>query len=272
MADLQALLWYPEKLMYDSAKKAEGVDVRSYDDDEAPDYANAARNLVTGRMGAGTLDSSGRARSAGPAGDVESGTDAAAPADVGGAEGDGAGGPRPVKSARRLYQHGTQGPADGLTPVTAHDLYNLTPEFFDRPGWAVVTATREDLNPKFKDSLNARANNQLREQLEYEGIPYIEVDGRYEGEYQGTSFLIIADEATASKYGKSYMQESILTNRGLVYTLRPLPTVPATGQIMTGDAARGQDFYSETREGFAFSMGLDFTQGPGKPVLPGGFY
>jgi hypothetical protein len=272
MADLQALLWYPEKLMYDSAKKAEGVDVRSYDDDEAPDYANAARNLVTGRMGAGTLDSSGRARSAGPAGDVESGTDAAAPADVGGAEGDGAGGPRPVKSARRLYQHGTQGPADGLTPVTAHDLYNLTPEFFDRPGWAVVTATREDLNPKFKDSLNARANNQLREQLEYEGIPYIEVDGRYEGEYQGTSFLIIADEATASKYGKSYMQESILTNRGLVYTLRPLPTVPATGQIMTGDAARGQDFYSETREGFAFSMGLDFTQGPGQPVLPGGFY
>lgn len=44
MSDLQALLWYPEKRLYDSAKKddiAEG-----YTDDEAPDYANAARKLA----------------------------------------------------------------------------------------------------------------------------------------------------------------------------------------------------------------------------------
>jgi len=61
MADLQALLWYPEKLLYDTAKKPEGEEVRSYEDDEAPDYGNAARNLVRSRLGsAGGADAAGR--------------------------------------------------------------------------------------------------------------------------------------------------------------------------------------------------------------------
>jgi hypothetical protein len=46
MADLQALLWYPEKRLYDTAKAKDGKDTEGYEDDEAPDYANAARNLV----------------------------------------------------------------------------------------------------------------------------------------------------------------------------------------------------------------------------------
>lgn len=60
MADLQALLWYPEKRLYDSAKLTEQLE--GYDDDEAPDYANAAAKLAeqyargepphTGRAGA----------------------------------------------------------------------------------------------------------------------------------------------------------------------------------------------------------------------------
>jgi hypothetical protein len=45
MADLQALLWYPEKLVYDAAKSDDRA-VTSYEDDEAPDYANAAEALV----------------------------------------------------------------------------------------------------------------------------------------------------------------------------------------------------------------------------------
>lgn len=45
MADLQALLWYPEKLLYD-ASKSDDLGVESYEDDEAPDYANAAASLV----------------------------------------------------------------------------------------------------------------------------------------------------------------------------------------------------------------------------------
>jgi hypothetical protein len=45
MSDLQALLWYPEKRLYDSAKTSdEGV--TGYEDNEAPDYANAAAALA----------------------------------------------------------------------------------------------------------------------------------------------------------------------------------------------------------------------------------
>ena len=45
MSDLQALLWYTEKLLYDTSKQKDG-ESRGYEDSEAPDYANAARNIV----------------------------------------------------------------------------------------------------------------------------------------------------------------------------------------------------------------------------------
>ena len=45
MADLQALLWYPEKLLYDGARSKEEFN-DGYEDAEAPDYANAARDLA----------------------------------------------------------------------------------------------------------------------------------------------------------------------------------------------------------------------------------
>ena len=50
MSDLQALLWYPEKRLYDTAKQKDG-ESRGYTDDEAPDYANAARKAVGNRLG-----------------------------------------------------------------------------------------------------------------------------------------------------------------------------------------------------------------------------
>lgn len=50
MADLQALLWYPERRLYDAAKTS-GDQQKGYADDEAPDYANAARKLVRDRLG-----------------------------------------------------------------------------------------------------------------------------------------------------------------------------------------------------------------------------
>ena len=46
MADLQALMWYPEKKLYDTAKLKEDVVETGYEDNAAPDYANAAASLV----------------------------------------------------------------------------------------------------------------------------------------------------------------------------------------------------------------------------------
>jgi hypothetical protein len=62
MSDLQALLWYPEKRLYDTAKKSEG-EARGYGDAEAPDYANAARKFVNNRLG--RTGTAGRARLSG---------------------------------------------------------------------------------------------------------------------------------------------------------------------------------------------------------------
>lgn len=47
MADLQAVLWYPEKRLYDAAKADDGDAESGYADDEAPDYANAAADLAS---------------------------------------------------------------------------------------------------------------------------------------------------------------------------------------------------------------------------------
>jgi hypothetical protein len=46
MADLQAVVWYPEKRLYDAAKANEETE-SGYSDDEAPDYANAAADLAS---------------------------------------------------------------------------------------------------------------------------------------------------------------------------------------------------------------------------------
>lgn len=48
MADLQAVLWYPEKVLYESFKEGESYDdaMDDYTEDSAPDYLNAAKNLV----------------------------------------------------------------------------------------------------------------------------------------------------------------------------------------------------------------------------------
>jgi hypothetical protein len=51
MSDLQALFWYPEKRLYDSASKRPGKGMTSYDpgDPDVPDYAKAAVKLAKAR-------------------------------------------------------------------------------------------------------------------------------------------------------------------------------------------------------------------------------
>jgi hypothetical protein len=46
MSDLQALLWYPEKRLYDTSKSKDDAQLESYEDEDAPDYANAAAVLA----------------------------------------------------------------------------------------------------------------------------------------------------------------------------------------------------------------------------------
>ena len=76
MSDLQALLWYPEKRLYDTAKAKEGEESRGYADDEAPDYANAARKLAERRQANADGNRLGSPGPDGPGGGAASGPNA----------------------------------------------------------------------------------------------------------------------------------------------------------------------------------------------------
>ncbi|MGL4651402.1 MAG: LPD23 domain-containing protein, partial [Caldilineaceae bacterium] len=88
MADMQALLWYSERRLYDKAKAKEDVSA-GYEPDEAPDYANAAASLaeslgidpaaINAIKGAdyGTNSAGGAGRAAG-AGDSQAGSEGGA--------------------------------------------------------------------------------------------------------------------------------------------------------------------------------------------------
>lgn len=48
MADLQAAMWYPEKVLYESFKVGESFEksLEGYTEDSTPDYFNAAKKLA----------------------------------------------------------------------------------------------------------------------------------------------------------------------------------------------------------------------------------
>ena len=295
MADFQALLWYQEKLLYDTAKKPIGVQSKEYKDDEAPDYANAAKKLADNRRrnaNGNRLGSSGSnsRRGGGPSssndgqrgqsvskGALELNQDAPilsrALERAGSADGiredeQGQTG-RPKGVGALAFQGATEEPqvVTSLNGLNNPDVLN---DFLARPGWAIITATNENLPDSIRDTRNAENNAYLEQQLNKQGIPFITVSGAYQGIDQGPSFLILADEETAMKLGKFHLQESILTNQGLVYTRRPAATTPATGKNMFGPQAQQQDFYSTVSD-LPFSMGLDFDIGPAKQFYKPGY-
>ncbi len=185
-------------------------------------------------------------------------------------------------------------------PVTGTDLSRLSDvsflkEFLKRPGWTVITGTREinKEDPQYKNTdLNSqgqeigplmleidlkkraiddeKANDRLEQYFVENDIPYEMIQGIYLGQDQGRNFLAVVDVDEATRLGRSYGQESVLTNDGLVYS-NPRPDTLATGQVKFGEEALAEEFYSVIK-GTPFSMGLDFDTGLGNPVIPEGYF
>jgi hypothetical protein len=239
----------------------------------ADDVFRRVNSGVVGRRGANNDQETG------------AGTDGGAEGVRGEGEGQGSaaaagtGSPEGSSAAAQAQRNAGLGSSD--EPVTAGDLEGLTtPEtlrdFLKRPGWAILTATapREgafyENNPENVARADARDNANLRADLSRGGHSFVEAEGVYKGESDGISLLVVIPEGEALKLGRRYNQESILTRDGLVYSLRPLPPNPSTGEVMVGDEALAEDFHTLLPGGMAFSMGLDFSTGPGVPVLPAG--
>ena len=141
--------------------------------------------------------------------------------------------------------------------LTVDNLSNI----MKLPGWAILTAE----NPAATHDTPQEANNEfmreLRQQLNNEGIPFVEVAGKYGGKEEN-SLMILAPESKAVAIGKEYGQESILTYRGLVYMDGSIN--PSTGGmgVWEGDKSAEVDNVSviEDNEGYfmTFSVGIDF--------------
>ena len=239
---------------------------KGYTDEEAPDYANAARTFVNNRRAnpqRGGLRSSGAVgyggRGADPAlygpngqplGIAQEPSAGSLTSPSTGRRGD-AGNLQTPSRGQGQGALTQQGPAasgaDGQSqhPVQQEDLDSLSnataKDFFARPNWAILTATQEDLSDTIKEQRNRENNEELEQKLIKAGIPYIRGTGFYNNEDQGPSFIIVADETTAMSYGKFYSQESILTKDGLVYS-KPYPNTPTTGVILSGPETLKEDF------------------------------
>ena len=147
-------------------------------------------------------------------------------------------------------------------------LHNIVADFlFDgsisaaiqKPGWAIITATRESADPA-DNIVNTGANKRLRIFLQQSGIPFTTLEGYYAGVNQGMSFLVDMAQSDALELGRLLGQESILTNIGLVYTDGTVhPALPERN--IHGPAATKQPFFSRVRAtGQAFSLGIDFNR------------
>lgn len=150
-------------------------------------------------------------------------------------------------------------------PATMKAMLQLPQVMLRKPGWAVVTASREAAGDPTALP-NVLANKRLRSQLIRDGIPFMEVKGSYKGVDQGINFMVFTDEDTAVQLGRDYGQESILTNRGLVYSDGRLTPVDFKASKF-GKAAQSEDFYSTLPNGWTFSLGLDFDATTEAPLL-----
>lgn len=126
-----------------------------------------------------------------------------------------------------------------------------------RPGWAIVTATQEALGPHTA-KVNVEANKRLAAELRKEKRPFLKVGGKYKGQDQGESFLVLGvTPEQALQLGRQWGQESVFTPDGLLYTdgtISPLHHDKTT----FGYVAQEQDGYTEIPNGPSFSLGVDW--------------
>jgi hypothetical protein len=87
------------------------------------------------------------------------------------------------------------------------------------PYWVIFTAQNPDAK-KLSEKENASLHRQLVQSYREAGIPFETVCGRYSGNYEDGIILFTplpVSRDGAADLAKRYGQESVLTNKGLVY-------------------------------------------------------
>lgn len=238
MADFQALMWYPEKTLYDSAGASE--DAEGYSDDEAPDYANAAIALARSK---GVTDDAIAAATERARSDIQArqraGRSGRGPGELPAQSGLGAGEPTFANPAT----------LDDFKPGSVAGI-------LDKDGWAILTA-ENPAGQQASDEANAAAQASLQADLDAAGFTYLRAIGRY-GNVENPFIVTGITQAQADALGRKYGQDSVLTRVGLTY--RDGTTTPAKGVVTEfTDETRPADFYTEVPStGAMFAVDLDF--------------
>jgi hypothetical protein len=237
MADLQAVLWYYEKDLFDLLKgeRAQGELFNGNADPE--DYETAARRVVrlVGEQGAGDAGPgrSGRGQRAQRA--------------------------EPAEQTGDLFGDLTEKASPRRGATLADFTQERLPELLEKTNWAVLTA--EDPGAKKQSARkNAVDMEDLEGDLKARGFSYAKAVGKYGGT-QNAFIVTGISEAQAKALGEKYGQESILTRDGLVY-MDGRPNTPTTGTVTVYETPP-DDFYTAVPSaGAYFQVGLDFNAEP----------
>lgn len=231
VADIQAALWYYEKdLVARLRGKADAQGALFDGEQEAEDYETAAKRVVArytagpGRADAGPADGSRPGAASGRAVDSR------------------------VDTTGDLF-------AQGGLPATLDDFRpERIANVLNRSGWAILTA-ENPMGVEAAPEANAAAQSALQAALDAAGFKYLRAIGSY-GNKENPFVVIGITEDQALALGARFRQDSVLTNRGLVYP-RDGSVTPATGITIFETAP--EDFYTEIPElGTRFVVNLDF--------------
>ena len=129
-------------------------------------------------------------------------------------------------------------------------------DILKRSRWAVLTAE----NPRGEQATpeeNSARMQELRADLDAAGVTYTNAVGKY-GNVENSLILVGVDEADAIALGAKYDQDSVLTNRGLIYP-RDNTVTPVTGSVEVFTSTP-EDFYTLVPStGAQFAIDLDWS-------------
>src|SRR6185369_13486861 len=144
--------------------------------------------------------------------------------------------------------------ANSESDATYDDFRESPEDALRKPGWAIVTATRESKGDHTAPA-NITANNLLRKFLAQKGIEFEEVQGKWNGVDQGPSFLVFTDEKSALNLARKYHQDAVATSRGFVYVDGRFDAADHERDV-AGPEARKRNGYTILPDGTPISIGF----------------
>ena len=153
------------------------------------------------------------------------------------------------------YRRGSEVP-EQVAPAALGEFKAGTVEAaLAKSDWALITGTQEALG-EFDSPANLAANEALREELKWCGLPTEVVAGSYCGIDQGVNFLVTRiGKNEALTLGRKYRQESVGVPDGLMFADGRLEKFDLSRTVI-GDEARKEKAFTILPDGTAVSLAL----------------